>query len=295
MPAEKRKKSLWILAAAFVLILLGVIVFFSLYSPERKEAQPGENAEYEDSGSSGPAHGISADLKEEQQEPGTYKDKVPENDTADTRTAKENKVIEIPSINYRFLDKGTGLGEMMEQRKEKFGLTDSVDLIIRSDESFIVGGRKISMQEIIEKAAVKRGEIYEAEIEGADIKTDGGVREYGIHVVLPGDNVWNIHFNVIKDYYSSRGISVEPEADEPNEAGMSSGVGKILKFSEKTVIIYNLAEDRIDTNIDLIQPLSKIVVYNLSRVFSLLEQISYENVDRVKFDGTTLWIATDKS
>ena len=128
-----------------------------------------------------------------------------------------------------------------------------------------------------------------------NIKTNVGVREYGIHVVLPGDNVWNIHFNVIKDYYSSRGISVEPEADEPNEAGMSSGVGKILKFSEKTVIIYNLAEDRIDTNIDLIQPLSKIVVYNLSRVFSLLEQISYENVDRVKFDGTTLWIATDKS
>ena len=295
MPAEKRKKSLWILAVVSVLILLGVIVFFSLYSPERKESQPNERAEYGESESSGAAHGVSVDSKEEPTNAETDMNQGPENDTSDMEETLEKNIIKIPSINYRFLENGNKLGKMMKQRKEKFGLTDSVDLIVKSDESFIVGGRKISMEEIIEKAAVKRGEIYEAEIKGSTPQSPDNVREYGIHVVQPGDNVWNIHFNVIKDYYSSRGISVEPEADEPNEAGMSSGVGKILKFSEKTVIIYNLAEDRIDTNIDLIQPLSKIVVYNLSRVFSLLNQISYENVDRVKFDGTTLWIATDKS
>lgn len=294
MPEKKRKKSIWILATVFVLILLGVLVFFSLYSPEHKNAQPNERAEYGELESSGPANEFSGDSKQAQKQDGTYVAKVPENDTADMQETRENEVIEIPTIDYRMLDKGTELGKMMERRKKKFGLTDSVDLIVKSDESFTVGGRKISMEKIIEKAGVKRGEIHETEIEGPYARADDGAREYGIHVVQPGDNVWNIHFNIIKDYYNSQSISVEPEADEPDESGMSSGVGKILKFSEKTVIIYNLAQDKIDTNIDLIQPLSKIVVYNLSRVFTLLEQISYKNVDRVKFDGTTLWIATDK-
>lgn len=292
MPENKRKKSLWIAAGAVVLILIGAIVFYSFNSPVRKEAQPNGRAEYGTSGSSGSSNEISLDSKEDQKKDGTYTAKIPENGTADMNG---NQIIEIPAIDYRFLDKGTGLGKMMKQRKEKYGLTDSVDLIVRADESFIVGGRKVSMEEILEKAAVKRGEIYEKKIDTTDTMTADDIREYGIHVVQPGDNVWNIHFNIIKDYYDSRGISVEPKADEPDESGMSSGVGKILKFSEKTVIIYNLAQGKIDTNIDLIEPLTKIVVYNLSRVFTLLEQISYKNVNRVKFDGTTLWVTTNGS
>lgn len=293
---EKKKKSLWIFAGAVVLILVGAIVFYSFYSPVRKTVQPNGEEEYGTSESAGGAREPAVDQKKRQDDTQTFVDKVPKEDgTPGIKEIQKTESIEIPAIDYRLLDKGTGLGRMMKQRKEKFGLTDSVDLIVRSDESFTVGGRKVSMAEIIEKAAVKRGEIYETEIGNTDAMNDEEVRKYGIHVVEPGDNVWNIHFNVIKDYYDSRGITVESDADEPNEAGMSSGVGKILKFSEKTVIIYNLVQERIDTNIDLIQPLSKVVVYNLSRVFALLEQISYNNVDRVKFDGTTLWIATDKS
>ena len=295
MPEKERKKNLWIFAAAVVLILFGAIVFFSLYSPERNQVQPGSQARGGDAESSGAAHSISVDRDKAPENGQSYKDTVPADDSADEYGSQGKEVIEIPSIDYKSLDKETGLGKMMKQRKKEVGISDSVDLIVRSDESFIVGGQKISMEKIIERAAMKRGDVHEAEIEGSDTQTDDSAREYGVYVVQPGDNVWNIHFDIIKDYYSSRGISVEPKADEPDDSGMSSGVGKILKFSEKTVIIYNLAEDKIDTNIDLIQPLSKIVVYDLSRVFTLLEQISYENVDRVKFDGTTLWISSDES
>jgi len=63
-------------------------------------------------------------------------------------------------------------------------------------------------------------------------------------VVKPGDNIWNIHFNILKEYYSHKNILVSSKADEPINMGQSSGVGKILKFSETMVIIYNLIEDR---------------------------------------------------
>ena len=61
------------------------------------------------------------------------------------------------------------------------------------------------------------------------------VRAYGIHIVENGDNIWNIHFNILKEYYEDQGINVSPKADEPISEGLSSGVGKILKFSETMV------------------------------------------------------------
>ena len=75
---------------------------------------------------------------------------------------------------------------------------------------------------------------------------------------------------------------------------MSSGVGKILKFSENMVMIYNLAENRVARDINLIEPLSKIVVYNMDEVFSLLSRINYQNIDRIQFDGKTIWIPGNK-
>jgi len=113
-------------------------------------------------------------------------------------------------------------------------------------------------------------------------------------VVQPGDNIWNIHFNILKEYYEYKGINVSSEADEPIDKGLSSGVGKILKFSETLVIIYNLVEKKVTSDIDLLEPLSKIVVYNMDEVFSLLQEINYKNIDRIQFDGKTIWIPTKK-
>jgi hypothetical protein len=72
--------------------------------------------------------------------------------------------------------------------------------------------------------------------------------------------------------------------------GYSTGVGKILKFSENLVHIYNLRERTLDSDLHFIHPLSKIVVYNMGRVFALLDRIDYKDVNRIQFDGETLWL-----
>ena len=118
----------------------------------------------------------------------------------------------------------------------------------------------------------------------------GGVEAYGIHVVQPGDNIWDIHFRFLREYFEDRGVSLSPVDDEPTAPGRSSGVGRILKFSENMVYIYNLRERQLGTDLDLIHPLSKIVVFNLGRALALLDRIDYRRIDRVRYDGETLWV-----
>jgi hypothetical protein len=79
-------------------------------------------------------------------------------------------------------------------------------------------------------------------------------------------------------------------ADEPVKQGYSSGVGKLLKFSENMVYIYNIKDKQFSENLDLIEPQSKIVVYKMDRVFAFLEQVDYTNINRIQFDGDTLWV-----
>jgi hypothetical protein len=117
---------------------------------------------------------------------------------------------------------------------------------------------------------------------------------YGIYVVRSGDNIWNIHFRFLKEYFSHRQIMLAPMSDEPNVRGISSGIGKILKFSENMVYIYNLKERRLDVDLNLLQPLSKIVVFNMGEVLALLDPIDYRKVNSIKFDGDTLWIPAEQ-
>jgi hypothetical protein len=183
----------------------------------------------------------------------------------------------------------------MTQRKEVLGIKKSLDMIVRSDETFKIGDIQISMRDILEKAFVTEGSVFEEKIDPSGAVMPKKIKEYGIYVVQPGDNLWNIHFNILKEYYDFKGIKVSPMADEPVDKGLSSGIGKILKFSETDAIIYNLVEKKVDTNIDLLEPLSKIVIYNLDEVFTLLQEITYENIDRIQFDGRTIWIPARKS
>ncbi|CAN2039009.1 conserved hypothetical protein [Candidatus Magnetomoraceae bacterium gMMP-15] len=120
-------------------------------------------------------------------------------------------------------------------------------------------------------------------------------RYFGIHVVRPGSNIWDIHFMVLKDYFGSKGIKISTVSDEPNGKGFSSGVGKILKFSEKIVNIYNLETKTINKDLNMIQPQSIVVVYNMSQVFDLLDQVDYSNVEHIQFDGETLWLPMENS
>jgi hypothetical protein len=131
------------------------------------------------------------------------------------------------------------------------------------------------------------------ELEGrlmADVLSDASAPLFGIYVVRPGDNIWNIHFRFLREYFGGRNVRLTPVADEPDDRGISSGVGKILKFSESMVHIYNLREKRLDANLDLIHPESKVVVFNLGEAFDLLGRIDERNIRELRFDGETLWV-----
>lgn len=206
----------------------------------------------------------------------------------------EKEIIVIPDIDYKDLQKDKTLKELMSTRKENLGLKKSLDMIVHSDESFIVGDNKISMRDILEQAFIKEGSVFEEKIEDSGAVIPQKIKKYGIYVVQPGDNIWNIHFKILKEFYETKGINVSSEADEPVDRGLSSGVGKILKFSETMVIIYNLVKKKVVSDINLIDPLSKIVVYNMDEVFSLLYKVNYENIDRLQFDGKTIWIPAKK-
>jgi hypothetical protein len=142
---------------------------------------------------------------------------------------------------------------------------------------------KTRLEELKQQSATHRAALYKS-------INEGRLDAYGIYVVRPGDNIWDIHFHFLRSYFSERGVTLSPQADEPLPTGASSGVGKLLKFSENMVYIYNLRERKIDADLDAIQPLSKIVVFKLDTVFNLLGTIDYEEVDRIEFDGETLWV-----
>ncbi len=116
---------------------------------------------------------------------------------------------------------------------------------------------------------------------------------FGVYVVKRNDNIWNIHFAFLKDYFENKGVSISPVADEPENGGKSSGVGKILKFAERIVYIYNIRERKLDVNLDLISPKSKIVVFRMEEIFAFLDELNLETVDRIRFDGENIWIPAE--
>jgi len=112
----------------------------------------------------------------------------------------------------------------------------------------------------------------------------------GIRVVQPGTNIWEIHFALLKEYFQYKGVKLSPNADEPKKSGESSGIGKILKFSEQLVNIYNLKTQTFEHDLDVLQPMTVIVIYNMSQIFGILDDIDYSVIDRIEFDGESLWI-----
>ena len=178
--------------------------------------------------------------------------------------------------------------DLMAERKAEYGMKEGVDIIARSDERVKIGERVVSMQEIADQIQLESGKIVEKDID------DGGaarpVQTFGIYVVKPGDNIWNIHFRFLRDYFENRGVRLSPLADEPDERGYSSGVGKLLKFSENLVYIYNIQEKSFTEDLNLIYPMSKIVIYNMDKVYALLDSIDTSQIDEIQFDGENLWI-----
>ena len=195
-------------------------------------------------------------------------------------------------IDYNKLENDKELQILTQKRKIQYGMEEGIDFIVKSNESLKIGDSTIPMQEILDKIYIKSGDVVEKEI-GALNLPDDKIKAFGIYVVKPEDNIWNIHFKFLKDYFDHKGIDLAPLADEPNKKGLSSGIGKILKFSEKIVTIYNIKERKIAVDLNLIYPVSKVVVYNMDQIFALLDRIDYNNTSRIQFDGETLWIHTE--
>ena len=210
-------------------------------------------------------------------------------------TQKETDKIQIPLnkepvIDYNNIEGDKKLKALMQQRKAQYGVDKGVDIIAQSNESIKIGDSTVSMQEILDKIHLKSGDIVEKDIKSQEMMTQKKLESFGIHVVQPGENIWNIHFTFLKDYFDHKGVQLSPRSDEPLEGGSSSGVGKLLKFSEHTVNIYNIKERKLDVNLNLIFPLTKVVVYNMDQIFAFLDLIDYKHVNRIQFDGETLWM-----
>jgi hypothetical protein len=195
-----------------------------------------------------------------------------------------------PVIDYSKIEENKELKALMQQRKAQYGVNKGVDIIAQSNESIKIGDSTVSMQEILEKIRLKSGDIVEKDIKSQDVTTKEKIESFGIHVVQPGENIWNIHFTFLKDYFDHKGVQLSPRSDEPFAGGSSSGIGKILKFSEHTVNIFNIRERKLDVNLNLIFPLTKVVVYNMDQIFAFLDLIDYKHVNRIQFDGETLWM-----
>ncbi|MDM8538832.1 hypothetical protein QUF70_18915, partial [Desulfobacterales bacterium HSG17] len=101
---------------------------------------------------------------------------------------KENGIIQkeivvTPTIDYKNLKKDNELKELMGSRKKDLGIQDSLDMIIKSNESFKIGGTRISMRDILEKAFIKEGTVFEEKIDASGAVLPQKIKEYGIYVV----------------------------------------------------------------------------------------------------------------
>ncbi|MEX1313147.1 MAG: hypothetical protein AB1Z38_03160 [Desulfotignum sp.] len=215
---------------------------------------------------------------------------LPESLKMDSPCVVEKPIARRPVYEYDSHHAQSDSDGVMKHRFRVMGIEKSLDLIVRSDESIKVGDKTISMQDILDKVYTLKHRIHEKRITEFESTEPEQVHNYGIYVVQPGDNIWNVHFNILREYYASRGIHVAYEADEPLDSGYSSGVGKILKFSEIMVIIYNISEEKIVTDLDLIEPLNKLVIYDLDDLVELLSDIDFEKINQIRFDGATLWL-----
>ena len=225
---------------------------------------------------------------------GLWYSKGQKKDRTKTSADRVSMPIQSPQvIDYSKIEKEGDLKNLMDQRKKGLGVGEGIDIIAKSDESLKIGGSTVPMSEIIEKIQLKIGDIVERDIESGDSDLGQPIKGFGIYVVQPGDNIWDVHFRFLKDYFARKGVSLSPNSDEPDTRGASSGVGKILKFSENIVHIYSVEKRELDINLNMIHPLTKLVIYNMDRIFALLDQIDYDNVDLINFDGETLWVPAE--
>ena len=170
------------------------------------------------------------------------------------------------------------------KRKKPYGLDQSVDAVARSDESVMVGKKKIPVQELEKKLVVEqRGGVREKPLKG------GKVSAWGVYMVRPGDSLWRIHYRLLREYLRNRGVKLPPFSDQPTTRGYSSGVGKVLKFAEHMVGVYNVRTGHMSKNLNMLEPGQKVVVFNLNEIFGQLDKVNPHELNGIMYDGRILF------
>lgn len=202
--------------------------------------------------------------------------------------SQHGKVVQMgPGTEQGAQGQQPSAGEVREQsaRKKPFGLDKSVDAVVRSDEAVQIGDKRITIDELERKLVVEqRGDLRDKSLKG-----DKVVTAWGVYMVRPGDNLWKVHYLLLREYLANRGVNLPPRADLPTPQGNSSGVGKVLKFAEHMVGVYNLRTGHMSQNLDLLEPGQKAVVFNLSEIFAQLDKVDPKELSGIMYDGRVLF------
>lgn len=171
-----------------------------------------------------------------------------------------------------------------QQRQEDSASSQGVDHMVAATESFKAGEETTTIQEIKQRleqqqpggrtipVAPKPGETAAPYLRQPIPKPEKPVY-YGIRLVRPGENLWNIHYEILRDYFARRDVELVRTADEPEASGRSSGVGRLLKFLEGVVYVYDFKNNRLVRDVNVIQPDSIIVFFKISDLFSVLDDL----------------------
>lgn len=175
-----------------------------------------------------------------------------------------------------------------EERFRAFHMRESIDHIVRKEEPFEIGGKTWRLDDILGKLA--DGDQMRELIPFIQEKPIGPSirrpiqeslaphlrpdRYYGVRVVRPSENIWTIHYGIFREYMKRRGIEIAPAADRPLADGRSSGVGRLLKFMEHIVLVYNTETNRMVQDLHMIHPSIVIIFFNISDLFAAFDQLN---------------------
>jgi hypothetical protein len=152
----------------------------------------------------------------------------------------------------------------------------SLDHVVTREEQFRVEGKTLSVDNILR---------------AADVREVDANMYYGIRLIRPGDHVWGIHYEILREFFRNEGIALPQGADQPDARGWSSGAGKILKYDEKKAYVYNLQTNKLRSgDINVIYPGEEILIVSMKDVFAHLKGRDLSILNRLHFDGTHLYI-----
>ncbi len=172
-----------------------------------------------------------------------------------------------------------------EQRKEAFGLSNSVDHVLLKDEPFELGGKTLTIDGIQSDMRGQRGEGAP----GAAAQAGGADSPYyAVRIVRPADNVWKIHYAILQEYLARRQVILPKNADRKLPNGRSSSVGKLLKFIESVVTVYNVDQSKIEKNINVIYPGSLVVFFKISDLFKALDKLQSDDWKWIRYVKGTI-------